>query len=254
MSRCIFDPVRDDEFPIGCPSTFREPILVQGKFSYESFRLLYQAVTYGDVELINGEYWEPPFSDKLPYRAPAFIVAVGGSGMGKTRSVWQCFRYDPQYIDFKCIRGVDLAQIIPAKAKKNDEGDGSLQEWMDEMSAVEILYIDDIGQCPLKGRVIVELWNLIDRRYANQKRTIISTNARRGVDLIEAVNYEDNFRIKTMLRRIRESCMLVDFDKARAVVVRAGVTKELILPRPEQLGETEEVLRCIPPINSEQPS
>lgn len=174
--------------------------------------------------------------------------------MGKTRSVWQCFRYDPQYIDFKCIRGVDLAQIIPAKAKKNDEGDGSLQEWMDEMSAVEILYIDDIGQCPLKGRVIVELWNLIDRRYANQKRTIISTNARRGVDLIEAVNYEDNFRIKTMLRRIRESCMLVDFDKARAVVVRAGVTKELILPRPEQLGETEEVLRCIPPINSEQPS
>ena len=103
----------------------------------------------------------------------------------------------------------------------------------------DILFIDDLGQCPLKGRVVVELWNLIDQRYANKKRTIITTNARSDTDLIEAINPEDENRIKTMLRRIRESCVLVDFDSDRAFVFKNDVTHEMVLPALSDMDEVE---------------
>lgn len=243
MISTYYDEVKDGEFPKGCPAIFREPLNPQGKFSFESFRLLRQAIYYFECELKNGNFWNPPFrllpDGEWSDWQPTFVVAVGGGGKGKTRSVWQCMRWDPQEYDFECIRAVDLATIIPAKAKRNEQGEGSLDEWMAALVERDILFIDDLGQCPLKGRVVVELWNLIDQRYANKKRTIITTNARSDTDLIEAINPEDENRIKTMLRRIRESCVLVDFDSDRAFVFKNDVTHEMVLPALSDMDEVE---------------
>jgi hypothetical protein len=247
-------------FPESCPPVFRDQIRPgMGRFSMDGLRHLYHAANYFEVELKDGSYWQPPFGEDD--FEPQFIVASGDSGRGKTRAAWAVLgggcKGEVPTVEY--VRAVDFASEIPARAKRNDlAGDEySLSDYLNNLASkhTDFLFLDDLGQCPLKGRVAVELWNLVDRIYQagihDAPRVIITTNARRGGTLFEAVDSEDAFRVKAMLRRIRESCYLVDFDRGEGFVVRAGQTVKVKLPERSDLSSNDEWYQA-PEVTHEQ--
>jgi hypothetical protein len=231
-----------------CPPKFASPLradlllaptdspeLTEHRLCFEAMRLLYLARYYGEIELASGDYWNPPFAGELCF--PQFVLATGGSGSGKTRSVWQALRWDWQdYCGVAYDRAVHLANVLPAKAKANSEGEDSLDAWHNERGEAEIYFLDDLGQLPLQGRPLVELWNLIDRRSAREDgMTFITTNYKAGLSLGGKTGPEDEPRLKSMLRRIRERCVYIDFDAGKGWAMLQGATQEIILPPPEAI-------------------
>jgi hypothetical protein len=234
-------------YPEACPECFRRPITPEhgrGTFSVEGLRHLYCATTYGEVELADGTYWSPPHAEHDQWQ-PQFIICAGDTGRGKTRAAWAVLAGPDagEVPAIEYVRAVDFASEIPARAKRNElAGESAIGEYHDRLTSKynDYLFIDDFGQCPLRGRVCVELWNLIDRLYtAEAPRVIITTQAARGGALFQALKPEDAFRVKAMLRRIRDSAYLVDFDRGEGFVVRGGVSTKIDLPAPRDVAPGE---------------
>lgn len=254
---------RETEFPPMCPAKFAQPLradllrtptdgaeLAEHRLCFEAMRLMYLTHFYFECELANGDYWTPPFRDAGNF--PQFVLVTGGSGSGKTRSVWQSMRWlwwevygnDGMIYD----RAVDLGNVIPAKAKANSEGDNSLDAWQWDRGNADLYFLDDLGQLPLQGRPLVELWNLIDRRSERDHGlTIITTNYKAGLTLGKKTDAEDEPRLKSMLRRIRERCVYIDFDAGKGWAMLHGETQEIVLPPPCDFAESE-LLSTTPPI------
>lgn len=87
-------------------------------------------------------------------------------------------------------------------------GDGTGEEWIDHLSRVGLLFLDDIDKMRLTDRVEWEFYALIDHRINRQLPTILTTNAV-GKQLMDKFNPD---RGPALVRRLKEFFTAINFQ------------------------------------------
>ena len=102
-------------------------------------------------------------------------------------------------VAFDCL---SFTQEVEDKCK----GEGTLA-WSRRLASVDVVFFDDLGKAKMTDRVEAELFALFERRAANMKPTIVTTNlAGRDWRALFSKEKSDPF-----LRRLREFCEAVKF-------------------------------------------
>lgn len=141
---------------------------------------------------------------------PQGLLVLGETGCGKTRSVWMLLRrlmLDPA-VDYRVVffDGVSFGQMLNRKFRREEA-----EDWLDSLASVDIVFFDDLGKLKLTERAEAELFGVIERRCANMKPILATTNDT-GASI--AARMTDN-RGAAFVRRLREFCRIVQFRGAR---------------------------------------
>lgn len=138
------------------------------------------------------------------------LFVYGPTGVGKTRSVMLLLRRAIESgFEVRFMRSSEFAREFISRAKP---GGGGADEWLDELRNVEVLCLDEVEKLKFTERVLVEFFDLIDRRLHGGWSTIfISNTSPEGIaeNIREAggENYAAPF-----LRRIHDFCLPVNFQ------------------------------------------
>jgi len=124
------------------------------------------------------------------------ILIVGPTGAGKTRSTWAVLGRLAR--EGKSIAFLDGVGFSTTSHRSSMEGDF---DWIDRMSTVDILVLDDLGKMKFTERVQADLFGIIDRRVADLRPMIITTQLAAN-DLGDMLTPD---RRDALLRRIREN-------------------------------------------------
>jgi hypothetical protein len=157
---------------------------------------------------------EPP--DEYIENLGRGILAFGSTGSGKTRSILA--RLAEVYVEedsdrkFEFVRTVDLsAQVRRLAPRRGDE----LEEYIQRLSTVPVLFLDDLHQSKLTPRYAEELFRIVDTRTSSDELPLFVSSQMPGVQLIEKLagdNPDLRLTAEAILRRLREFCHSIDFD------------------------------------------
>jgi DNA replication protein DnaC len=107
---------------------------------------------------------------------PLGLVLYGGSGLGKTRTMWALLRQECELCkSAEFVRGADFQKEVTSRTKPN--GSDNFDEWFEELATVDVLFLDDIDKMRFTQRAEQEFFNLIDVRTSAESPTIISLNS-----------------------------------------------------------------------------
>ena len=129
---------------------------------------------------------------------PRGLLIHGQTGSGKTRAAlllikrlldegWSVLAYDCVDFGHTCSRKFCDPDVDPSR-------------WIGQLVRWDVLFLDDFGKARLTDRVESELFGLMEKRIANQKPTIITTNLT-GDRLAKMMSPD---RAEPMIRRLRE--------------------------------------------------
>jgi DNA replication protein DnaC len=137
---------------------------------------------------------------------PKGLILLGETGRGKSRVAWLLLRRilveDLPEIKFKWFDCVGFGHEIAKHYKAEDA-----EEWLELLATIPLLFMDDLGKLKLTERAETELFGMIERRCANRKPMIVTTNDT-GDTL--ASRMTDN-RGPALIRRLREFCEPIQF-------------------------------------------
>ena len=136
------------------------------------------------------------------------MLIIGKTGMGKTRSMWLLVR------ELMVNRGRDV-RVYSASELKEDLTQAHLtrhahKDMIEGLTRCEVLCIDDLGKEKTSDSWEQDLFTIVDRRMLNKKPIIITSNFN-GKLMID--KYSDIHKIEPMVRRLREECITVSFDR-----------------------------------------
>jgi DNA replication protein DnaC len=142
------------------------------------------------------------------------LVFVGEPGTGKTRSAFLLFEnLTKQGCELCGIHAVKWASATSRKAKEC-----KLDQWLEETLAppnygetASMLLLDDLDKGRFTETVQAELFNLIETATASGVPMLITMNTS-GAELLKKFDGESG---KAVVRRIREFCTVVDFNKGK---------------------------------------
>jgi DNA replication protein DnaC len=99
---------------------------------------------------------------------PTFVVLSGPEGAGKSFAAWAALREVGQAgTGFTCVSVAELLAAV---------GQGSLvdaERQLDELGAVPVLLLDDLGACGLAQSDKVWFGRLVERRWRDELKTIV---------------------------------------------------------------------------------
>ena len=135
------------------------------------------------------------------------LILTGETGRGKTRTIWLRLRkliidenFEPR--NFTWFKDITFGQELGIRYRNN-----TAEEWLQGLTKVPLLFIDDIGKMKLTDRAESELFGLIDIRCENGKPTIFTTNEI-GETMKEMMT---DGRGAPLVRRLREFCEQIKF-------------------------------------------
>lgn len=136
------------------------------------------------------------------------LILVGKTGMGKTRSMWLMVR------ELMVNRGrhvsvheaTELKEILSQAYSRVNQH----KYLIDGVCKADVLCIDDLGKEKPSDAWEQDLFTILDRRYTHKRPTIITTNFI-GDSFIN--RYNDVKRMETVVRRMRDMCDGVTFDR-----------------------------------------
>jgi DNA replication protein DnaC len=98
------------------------------------------------------------------------LLLFGPTRKGKTRLAWMLLR-NLFFLGYSVLplTAADFADAICQNAT-------DLSEWRNWHMTHDIVFLDDLGKCKLTDRVEAELFDLIDRRSARSRGTVVTTN------------------------------------------------------------------------------
>ena len=136
------------------------------------------------------------------------LIITGKTGMGKTRSMWLLIR------DMMVNRGLDVRVYDSSEIKQMLADSYTVRhahkDLIEGLCRCEVLCIDDLGKEKTTDAWEQDLFTIVDRRMLHKKPIVITTNYL-GSSMIE--RYRDVHRIEPMVRRLREFCDCVVFDR-----------------------------------------
>ncbi|MDQ8206678.1 DnaA/Hda family protein [Coraliomargarita sp. SDUM461003] len=149
---------------------------------------------------------------------PAGAYLHGASFGGKTTAKWHfILRWTTNYVSIELLnkRPIDKAVVIWVEADefaekaKNKAKFGQSMDWLNELSEVPILAIDDLDKLQISESVEVAFFGLIKRRIERRKFTIISSN-------MEAARFVNRFSIdrrQPILNRLHKFYKPIKFTR-----------------------------------------
>ncbi len=137
--------------------------------------------------------WEP---------GPRGLVICGGSGLGKTRSMWELLKRHITASDFVFMSGPTSFASRMTRAYNQ----GTSTEWMESVALAPIVAIDDITKLKMTPRVEAELFGIIDHRISYQLPIIVTAQGN-NLSGVWSSDYAE-----PLVRRLREFCQVVDFS------------------------------------------
>lgn len=176
-----------------------------------------------DTETAHAGFPKAQYRDLRAWDGTTSLFFKGASGLGKTR----------------------LAVLLLKRAMHLGKTIGILWPWdvktlaqnydstFDSYSKVPVLLIDDpfLKVCR-ESKLVDVLKDLIDRRMLNERVTIFTSQISSSSDMAEAKEYgeasnADIERIDAILRRLKESCQVVLFEKATTAPAKSESQDEL---------------------------
>lgn len=136
------------------------------------------------------------------------LLILGKTGMGKTRSMWLLVR------ELMVHRGRDV-RVYSSSELKELLSNAHLQrhahkDAMDGITRCDVLCIDDLGKEKSSDSWEQDLFTIIDKRMLNKRPVVITSNF--NGDLMIS-KYGDVHKVEPMVRRLREFCDTVSFDR-----------------------------------------
>jgi hypothetical protein len=135
------------------------------------------------------------------------MYAIGESGKGKSRALWQLARR-LAVDELKTIRYLVQGEIM------NEINRTGLTPWLEKVDAlkrVPIIVWDDFGKFAAIGSrrelLATELFELVDYRFNHELPLLITTNCR--TNSLQEIFGEHT---QPLIRRLTEGCTVVDFD------------------------------------------
>jgi len=132
------------------------------------------------------------------------LVMHGDTGKGKTRCAWAILKRE--HFDKKSIAALDSMAGLKY-ASKYTEGANLVEEWIEELIAVDLLLLDDVFKNKLTDSFEGVIFTLVDQRIANCRPTILTSNDT-GATLASRMTQD---RGNPLLRRLRECCDQIHF-------------------------------------------
>ena len=136
---------------------------------------------------------------------PKGLLLVGPTDRGKTRMAFLLLKR--LILAGRDVAVFDCASFAHKASELFGEGKGRGQAWVKGLSAIDVLFFDDIGKNPMTERAEAEFYTVVDRRTTHMLPIIGTTNMT-GVQL-KAKTSED--RGAPLVRRLREFCEIVSF-------------------------------------------
>lgn len=137
---------------------------------------------------------------------PRGLLLLGETGKGKTRVAWQAIRkvfsQGKEDISFRWFDCVGFGHELAKHYRTEDA-----EEWLENTASVDLVFFDDLGKLKLTERAEVELFGMVERRFAAMLPIIVTTNDT-GDTL--AARMTDN-RGPALIRRLREFCDAIQF-------------------------------------------
>jgi len=140
------------------------------------------------------------------------IWIAGNTGCGKSRSMFELCRrlfVDEKRTSMEVIKGQEFVNKFGA-CLSNRRGEAQLEDWIDRLNSVRILFIDDFGNWEdYKGRIErirATVYAIIDSRFSNSLPTLVTTQFK-----MEDIAQQFQERIAAaLLRRINEGFNVID--------------------------------------------
>ena len=134
---------------------------------------------------------------------PKGLVIRGSTRLGKTRAAWLLIKR--LMLEGRSVKAMTCGEF--ARQAAENAGDGA-RDWFDEMTKVDVLFVDDLGKSKLTERVESDLFDIIESRAANLKPCLFTTN----FDGETLKGKMTNDRGDALISRIREFCQAVNFN------------------------------------------
>lgn len=131
------------------------------------------------------------------------LILHGGTGRGKTRAAWQIVKR--HHFDGIKVSSFDVSSFGYMASKK--AMDQNLEEWIEYLSRVRLLFWDDFGQMVFTERVQESVMAIVERRTSRGLPMLITTN---DIGDSLARKFNDN-RGAMVVRRLREYCYSQSF-------------------------------------------
>lgn len=147
-----------------------------------------------------------------PYKAVAAwqyqergLILTGPSGLGKTRAAWLLMRrLHEEGRNILAFDGFGWTANV-ARAFMDVQ---NLERWMDGLTYVDMLFLDDVFRGKFTDAQELALWGVIERRTANKMPIIVTLNATG-----ESLKADYGASVEPIIRRMREFCDSVSFNK-----------------------------------------
>lgn len=147
---------------------------------------------------------------------PAGVLLFGSSGQGKTRCAFlllEKWLYSSRRgWRFNYVEGSAIADAANARSRSGGVGD-----WIDEITATNALFIDDLGHGNFSNSYAEALRRIIERCTANNVPLIVTLQFD-GRALLKQWTREEPGKVETakaILRRLSEFCRPVNFDRPK---------------------------------------
>lgn len=137
------------------------------------------------------------------------LIIRGGTGAGKTRSMYRLFRVYFEKTPRPRLIAMTSGQFD--RQARDAAGTFTLTQWFDRMAKADALFIDDIGKGKWTPATSSQFWELVDDRTRNRKPIFLTTNLN-GETLVSSLGLDRDIA-EPLLRRIRESCDVVVLNK-----------------------------------------
>lgn len=106
---------------------------------------------------------------------PRSLILLGKPGRGKTFYMYALMK---AYVDTYGLLPVEFYRAIEIDNKILEymKEYGSASGFIHDLTSIDVLFIDDLGMERSTDRVSRDFYDIIDRRFSDEKITIISTN------------------------------------------------------------------------------
>lgn len=133
------------------------------------------------------------------------LLLTGPTGTGKTRTAFAILQQ--LHMKGEKIAVLDCVTFAHECAARFSDGRG--EAWVNGLSKIQILFLDDFDKAKFTERVEAELFGIIERRIANCLPIVITTQ-KVGDGIVS--KFSDRSRGEAVVRRLREFCQVVIFQ------------------------------------------